>query len=153
SVAPRTDSVVGQTIGFSRPEKMPSFLAPMVRDSGQRYAVRNLRTGRIVADSLLTAFDSGSRRRGLLGRSSLAPGTGMIMAASNAVHTFFMRFPIDVVFVSKHGRVLKVRSGVPARRIVVSLRAYAVLEMSAGALQSSDTQAGDTLALAVIPQA
>jgi uncharacterized protein len=126
---------------------MASFLTPLVRDSAQRYALHNRRTGRVVADSLIGAFDSATRRTGLLGRSSLEPGTALIIAPSNAVHTFFMRFPIDIAFVSRDGRVLKVRSAVPARRMAVSLRAYAVVEMAAGALQSSDTRPGDTLAL------
>jgi uncharacterized protein len=132
---------------------MPSFLAPLLRNSASGYALHNLRTGRVVADALLTAFDSSSRRKGLLGRSSLAPGTAMIIAPSNAVHTFFMQFPIDIAFISKDGRVLKVRSAVPARRMVASLRAYAVLEMPAGTLTASDTQPGDTLTVVASPRA
>lgn len=132
---------------------MPSFLTPLLRTSGSGYALRNLRNGRVVAESLLTAFDSSSRRRGLLGRSSLPPGTAMIIAPSNAVHTFFMQFPIDIAFIAKDGRVLKVRSAVPARRMVASLRAHAVLEMSAGMLAASDTRSGDTLTLVATSRA
>jgi uncharacterized membrane protein (UPF0127 family) len=56
-----------------------------------------------------------------------------------------MRFSIDVAFVAKDGLVLKVRQAVPPRRIAVSLRAFAVIELPAGALEASDTRAGDRL--------
>jgi uncharacterized membrane protein (UPF0127 family) len=124
---------------------MASFLSPLLRDPNQRYRLINVRTGDVVAKQLLTAFDSSSRRKGLLGRASLDDGTTMLIAPSNAVHTFFMRFPIDVAFVAKDGRVLKVRHAVPPRRITAALRAYAVAEMPAGTLRRADVRAGDTL--------
>jgi len=71
----------------------------------------------------------------------------MLIAPSNAVHTFFMRFPIDVAFLARDGRVLKVRHAVPARRMTAAIRAYAVAELPAGTLQRADVRAGDTLAL------
>jgi uncharacterized protein len=123
---------------------MPSFLNPLLRNPGIPHVLVNARTGAMIARQLLTAFDSASRRKGLLGRESLAEGTALIIAPSNAVHTFFMRFPIDVAFVSKDGRVLKVRHAVPKRRAAFALRAYAVVEMAAGALQKLDTRAGGT---------
>jgi uncharacterized protein len=105
----------------------------------------NARTGAIVADHLLTAFDSASRRQGLLGRDSLPDGNALIIAPSNAVHTFFMRFPIDIAFVRRDGRVIKVRSSVGPRRLSAALRAFAVVELRAGALAGSHTEAGDIL--------
>ncbi len=124
---------------------MPSFLNPLLRNPETRHLLVNARTGAVIARQLLTAFDSASRRKGLLGRESLAEGTALIIAPSNAVHTFFMRFPIDIAFVSKDGRVLKVRHAVPQRRATLALRAYAVVEMPAGTLQKLDTRAGDSL--------
>jgi uncharacterized membrane protein (UPF0127 family) len=105
----------------------------------------NTRHGRIAARTLLTAFDSKSRKKGLLGRDSLPEGTALIIAPCQAIHTFSMRFAIDVAFVAKDGRVLKVRQAVPRRRIAVALRAFAVIELAAGALEASDTRAGDRL--------
>ena len=124
---------------------MPSFIAPILRNPTVAHRLMNTRTGGVVASRLLLAFDSSSRRKGLLGRDSLDEGTAMLIAPSNAVHTFFMRFPIDVAFLAKDGRVLKVRHAVPARRITAALRAYAVAEMAAGTLLRSDVRAGDTL--------
>jgi len=124
---------------------MKSFLSPLLRADSIAHVLENVRTGRVIADQLLTAFDSTSRRQGLLGRDSLPEGSALIIAPSNAVHTFFMRFPIDIMFVHRDGRVLKVRSAVPARRIAASLRAFAVIELAAGSLSHSNTTAGDRL--------
>ena len=124
---------------------MKSFLSPLLRSGGTSLALTNNRHDRIVAGTLLTAFDSKSRRQGLLGRDSLPEGSALIIAPSQAVHTFFMRFAIDVAFVAKDGRVVKVRAAVPPRRIAVSLRAFAVIELPAGALERSDTRPGDRL--------
>lgn len=124
---------------------MKSFLNPLLRSAATRHVLENARTGRVVAAQLLTAFDSASRRRGLLGRDALAPGSALIIAPSNAVHTFFMRFAIDILFVRRDGRVIKVRSAVRPSRLVASLRAFAVIELPAGALEQSGTMRGDTL--------
>jgi len=122
-----------------------SFLQPLLRQGADRQRIMNTRSGKVVADRLLTAFDSESRRKGLLAHRSLPHSTVLIIAPTNAIHTFFMKFPIDIVFVSKAGRVLKIRSRVPAWRMTASLRAYAVLELAAGSLDGSDTKVGDEL--------
>jgi uncharacterized membrane protein (UPF0127 family) len=124
---------------------MKSFLSPLLRPGGSASALTNTRHHRIVARTLLTAFDSKSRRKGLLGREALPESSALIIAPSQAIHTFSMRFAIDVAFVSKDGVVLKVRQAVPPRRIAVSWRAFAVVELPAGALEASDTKPGDRL--------
>jgi uncharacterized membrane protein (UPF0127 family) len=124
---------------------MKSFLSPLLRAGAPDHVLENVRTKKIVAGHLLTAFDSASRRQGLLGRDSLAEGTALIIAPSNAVHTFFMRFAIDVAFVRRDGRVLKVRRAVRPWRLTASLRAFAVIELPAGSLSSSETTPGDHL--------
>lgn len=91
------------------------------------------------------AFDSAARKRGLLGREGLEPGHALIIAPSNMVHTFFMRFPIDILIAARDGRVVKARLAVPARRIVGALRGFAVIEMAAGELGRSGTREGDRL--------
>jgi len=47
------------------------------------------------------------RAKGLIGRRSLDPGRGLLIPRCNAIHTFFMRFPIDAIFLDRHGRVVK----------------------------------------------
>jgi uncharacterized membrane protein (UPF0127 family) len=63
------------------------------------------------------------------------------------VHTFGMRFPIDLLFVTRNGDVLKVARAVPARRIVCAFRAFAVIELAAHALDGSETMIGDRLSI------
>ena len=71
----------------------------------------------------------------------------MILAPSNAVHTCFMRFPLDLVFVSREGLVLKTRANVSAWRLSACLRAFAVVELPAGTINRCQIQAGDSLRL------
>ena len=99
----------------------------------------------------MTAFDSAIETKGTPVAGFAAPSTAMIIAPTNAIHTFFMKFPIDIAFVSKSGRVLKIRSSVPAWRMTASLRAFAVLELAAGSLDSSDTKVGDQLIVSSAP--
>jgi uncharacterized membrane protein (UPF0127 family) len=124
------------------------FLRPFLARTGGSFRLVNERTGLPVATVLEGAFDSASRKRGLLGRDGLSPGHALIIAPSNMVHTFFMRFPIDIVIVSRDGRVVKARRNVPARRVVGALKGFAVIEMAANELDRSGTVAGDRIAIA-----
>lgn len=122
----------------------PGFLAPLLAPS-EPLAIRHATTGAIVADKVETAFDSESRRRGLLGRDGLPEGAALVIAPSNAVHTFSMRFPIDVVFVRRSGEVAKVRHAMPRGRMSASLGAFAVIELPAGTAERVSLHAGDRL--------
>lgn len=73
-----------------------------------------------------------TRLRGLLGRSGLEEGEGMLFPRTGSVHTMFMRFPIDVVFLDTDLRVLSVREAVPAWRAVKERGAKWTLELAAG---------------------
>jgi uncharacterized membrane protein (UPF0127 family) len=129
---------------------MPSFLDPILRSDASSFIITNSRSNRVLATTLLTAFDSASRRRGLLKHDFLPEGSALIIAPSSAIHTFFMRFPIDVAFVSRDGRVLKVRPNLPPWRMAAAVRAFAIVEMPVGALARTDTQPGDALRIAGI---
>src|SRR5688572_9478030 len=124
---------------------MKSFLDPILRSDPSSFTLTNTRSNRVLATTLLTAFDSDSRRRGLLKQDSMAEGSALIIAPSNAIHTFFMRFAIDVAFVARDGRVLSVRRGLPPRRIAAAWRGFAVVELASGALDRADVRPGDTL--------
>jgi uncharacterized membrane protein (UPF0127 family) len=123
-----------------------SFLTPLLDGGPAGYRLLNERTGLSVAHRIQTAFDSSSRRTGLLRHTSLPEGAALVIAPTNAIHTFFMRFPIDVAFVSKDGRVVKTHSTLAPWRIAAALRAYAVVELPAGTLSRTGTKAGDRLA-------
>ena len=99
---------------------MTSFVDPLRRSGAASLALTNTRNDRIVADTLLRAFDSESRRRGLLKRDFLADGSALVIAPTNAIHTFFMRFAIDVAFVARDGRVLKIRRAMPPWRMAAA---------------------------------
>lgn len=126
---------------------MPSFLTPLIRGSASALVLRNRRTGVVVADRLLPAFDSQTRRTGLLQHDGLRPGEAMVIAPTNAIHTFFMRFSIDVAFVARDGRIVKIRAAMPAWRISAAWGGYAVVEMAAGEFARGGTVVGDLLTL------
>ncbi len=126
---------------------MASWLTPLLREPARRFRLVNLRTGAVLAESVGAATDSETRRRGLLGRDAMPAGEALVIAPTNAIHTWFMRFDIDVAFVNRDGRVLKVRHKMPPWRMFAALRAFAAVEVPAGVLASSATVAGDALAL------
>ena len=124
---------------------MATFLSPLAARPDAGLILRNTRTGRTVANRLLPAFESQSRRTGLLKHTSLDDGEAMIIAPTNAVHTWFMKFDIDIAFVTRDGRVLKARDTVRPWRMTGALGGFAVIEMKAGSLAAADTVAGDVL--------
>ena len=120
------------------------FLSPLLQPHATCRLV-NRRNGKVVAHDLSVAIDSASRRKGLLGRDSMVQGSAIVIAPTNAIHTWFMRFDIDVAFVTKDGRILKIRHRLRPWRVFASMRAFAAIELPAGALESSGTESGDTL--------
>jgi len=122
-----------------------SFLTALATPPAGGLVLRNTRTGRIVANRLLPALDSTTRRRGLLKHTSLGEGEAMIIAPTNAVHTWFMKFDIDIAFVTRDGRVLKTRDSVPPWRMCGAFGGYAVIEMRGGSFAAADTAPGDVL--------
>jgi uncharacterized membrane protein (UPF0127 family) len=95
-----------------------------------------------VADNFL------SRGVGLLNRKSLEPGEGLIITKNNSVHCFFMRFPIDVLFISKDHRVVRIYPAMPPWHLsnVLGIKgATYTVELEAGAAARSNTQEGDVL--------
>jgi uncharacterized membrane protein (UPF0127 family) len=122
---------------------VPHCLSPLLRDPGARFGLWNLRANRPIASRLIPAFDSASRRQGLLGRAGLSAGDALVLAPCSAVHTAFMRFPLDLLFLDRTGHILKVAIGVPPWRIRVAWRGFAVVELAVGALASADCKPGD----------
>ena len=88
-----------------------------------------------------------ARMRGLLGRDGLEPGTGMLIDAAPSVHMFFMRFPIDVVFLDRDRTVVGVRHRLAPWRVAGARHAVAALELPAGTAAEAGIQEGDVLVL------
>lgn len=124
------------------------FLAPLLNPSARDLILRSEPFEHVVATTLETAFDSSSRNRGLLGRSTLAEGTAFILAPCSLVHTFGMRFPIDICFVARDGCVLSVQHSVKPWRVAGCLGAFAALEFPAGYLATCGVSLGDLLTIA-----
>jgi hypothetical protein len=91
-----------------------------------------------------TAF---GRARGLLGRDGLEPGTGMLIDRAGSIHMFFMRFPIDVLFLDRDRKIVGVRHGLRPWQVAAARRAVAALELPAGAAAEAGIEEGDVLAL------
>jgi uncharacterized protein len=106
----------------------------------------------VLATRLTLADTPETRDKGLLGRESLPPGEGLWIVPCQAIHMFFMRFPIDLVYIDRGKRVRKVRSNVAPWRISVCLTAYSVLELPAGTVRESCTQCDDVLEISPAPQ-
>ena len=108
-------------------------------------AVRNLTRQSLLADRAGRAETPAQKNRGLLKHASLEPGDGLWIKGTNAVHTFFMKFPIDLVYLNRRLEVVKVRHAVPAWRLSWAMKANSVLELPAGTAQATGTQPGDRL--------
>ena len=101
--------------------------------------------GTVVCERCALATGPFTRMRGLLGRSSLAPDEGMLFRPTGSVHTFFMRFPIDVVFCDRELVVLDVVRELRPWRAAARRGAKVIVELAAGA---ANVAAGDRLVLA-----
>ena len=113
--------------------------------------VTNITRRTILATCLKKADTPETRKKGLLGRSSLSSGEGLWIVPCQSIHMFFMRFPIDLVYIDRKNRVRKVRSNVRPWRISACLTAHSVLELPAGVVCETGTQRGDVLEMAVAP--
>ncbi len=90
-----------------------------------------------------------ARLKGLLGKKSLKPGEALVLTPCNAIHTCFMRFAMDAVFINDYGRVLQVCHAMPPFRFSARVKgAVKVVELPAGILQHSGTLVGDMLEIA-----
>lgn len=119
--------------------------SPSSEDALQIRVWNQSRATELAARATL-ADDSRTRRTGLLKHARLEPGQGLWITPCEAVHTFWMKFAIDVVFLDRRKRVRKVRAAVPPWRISACLTAHSVLELPAGTAAASGTQPGDQLA-------
>ena len=110
---------------------------------------RNLDTGTVVADKVAVADTRATRAVGLLNRSGLEPGEALWIVPSRGVHTWWMRFAIDVVALDDRGVVVDQVSALKPWRIRLPRRGTAgVLELPAGALSATGTRIGHRIELA-----
>ena len=123
------------------------FLRPLLDTPGAPHRLVNATREVVIATAIEGAFDSASRKKGLLGRDGLADEAALVIAPSNAVHMFGMRFPIDVLFARRDGEVVKRVIGLERRRIAIAWRAFAAIELRAHHPGVAATEVGDRLVI------
>jgi uncharacterized membrane protein (UPF0127 family) len=101
--------------------------------------------GTEVCERCVVADSVGTRMRGLLGRAELPAQEGLLLQPAGSIHTHFMRFAIDVVFLDRDRRVIDLRSSVAPWRMARSRGAKAVLELRAGEAARRGIEIGDVL--------
>jgi uncharacterized protein len=101
--------------------------------------------GAVVCERCTIADSPLPRMRGLLGKRDLGSDEGVLLRPAGSVHTFFMRFPIDVVFLDRDGRVLRIAESVQPWRTAAARGAKAVLELRAGECARRGLLTGDVL--------
>lgn len=109
------------------------------------YSVMNVDRNVALGSRISFAGTSALRKQGLLGRDCLEEGAGIWIAPCEAVHTFGMKIPIDVIFLNRELRVKKAVPALKPGRVSVAFSAYSVLEMDCGAIARSNTKVGDLL--------
>lgn len=113
----------------------------------------NRTQGTVVGSRVRLADTWWGRFWGFLGHGVPSPGEGILLAPCNSIHTFFMRFSIDVIFLSADGEVLSLRSGLRPWRICRGVRGGRyVLEIPSGIIEATKTRVGDELSWATKSQ-
>jgi len=113
--------------------------------------VKNLTRQTLLANCLEVADSGAKRNKGLLGREELLPGEGLWILPCESVHTFFMQFSIDLVYLDRKLRIRKVRSNVAPWRISACFSARSVIELPAGTIRNTQSKPGDILEFSARP--
>ncbi|MCX5701721.1 MAG: DUF192 domain-containing protein [Candidatus Omnitrophica bacterium] len=120
--------------------------ADNIRESS--FKVTNTSKNTVLADKAEVADTFLKRLIGLLRRKSLSQGEALILIPSNSIHSFFMRFSIDVLFLDKSGRVVKTIVFLsPWRLTKVYFKAHLTIELPVGTIERTSTQEGDTVSI------
>ncbi len=115
--------------------------------------VHNVTRDTSLATHVQRARSYGARLKGLMFLPSLPPGQGLLLEGDSSIHTFFMRFPIDVLYLDGQGTILRAVAAMPPNRIgpLFTRGCRSVLELPAGTIARSQSQVGDHLALLDAP--
>jgi len=110
------------------------------------YKITNTRTGAVIAEKAKIAQNFRQRSIGLLNRKSLESGEALLIKPCNSIHTFFMRFPIDVAFLDKEGRVVSIVKNMAAWKLASCIfNGYMTLEMPIGSIERYEIEIGDLI--------
>jgi uncharacterized membrane protein (UPF0127 family) len=114
---------------------------------GKTTRIVNETRGGVVCERTELADSPWRRLRGLLGRDSLAAGDGMLLTPSPSIHSAFMRFDFDAIFLDRDMRVVRIAERIPPWRARSAKGARSVLELAAGQASERGVQVGDVLAV------
>jgi hypothetical protein len=103
--------------------------------------------GAVICERCVIAHSAPSRMKGLLGKRELPAGEGIHLRPASSVHMFFMRFPIDVVFLDRDLRVVDVRHDLRPWKLAAKRGAKSALELAAGEAERRGVRVGDRLRL------
>jgi uncharacterized membrane protein (UPF0127 family) len=116
-----------------------------VTAGGVAMRVSNLSQGTDLASAVEIAAGPVARALGLMGRRGWQGADGLLLQSCNSIHTFFMRMPIDVLFLDRDDRVLRAATVLPWRIGPIAWRARRALELPEGTIARSRTRPGDQL--------
>ena len=106
----------------------------------------NKTNNKILADRLEVADNTFTRMKGLLGRSGLEKGQGLHITPCTNIHSFFMKFKFDAIFIDKQGKVKCLEEKIkPWSRVRFCFSAHSVIELPAGIISETYTKLGDKL--------
>ena len=114
-------------------------------DGGLAIHLVNLRTRETIVRDLEIADTAAKRAQGLLGRDGLDADSALWLEPCSSIHMFFMRFAIDVIYLDRDARVLKMVAHLKPWRLSMAWGGRSVVELPAGALARLDVQEGDQL--------
>ena len=107
---------------------------------------RNLRNGKELSNNVIVAYRLLKRMKGLLGKSELPIGEALWIKHCISIHTFFVKFPIDVLFLNKTNQVIAlIKNMLPNRLTRLYPKASSVLELPAGMIEATSTEVGDQI--------
>ncbi|MFH0854910.1 MAG: DUF192 domain-containing protein [Candidatus Omnitrophota bacterium] len=102
----------------------------------------------VVAGDVFIAGSPLKRIKGLLGKKSFNKSQALIIKPCNSIHTFFMRFSIDALFMGRDNKVIQTLSGIkPFKFTRIYFQANYVIELPSGAIKDSFTAVGDHITL------
>ena len=105
----------------------------------------NHRTGQVIAEQVVEARSFFARGRGLLGKKSWPETAAMWISPCNNIHTWFMQFSIDAIFVDRNLVVQALYPDLKAWKLAFAWRAHSVFELAGGRLKATPMQIGDQL--------
>lgn len=112
------------------------------------YTVKNLTHHTILADKCEIADNFWLRFKGLMGRSYLPQDSGLIITPCNSIHMFFMKIPLDIVFITNKNTVIHTIENIrPWKFSKIITSAYSVIELPIGTIKNCNIQVGDLLSI------